>query len=493
VTDEQPLIAGLLEYAIAVLDADHATFCEVRNDPEVITVLAADGRLDHPEVLPGTGLVSDELGYDGVKGPGSAVAVYRAGDPETPGVTAFLERVGAAFDVTIRVYQDDMLSHVMELYYLGQRPFGEAELARAEQLAGLLTTVISRERLTKELEQAETRFRTLVQQIPAIPYIVDEGLCVVFSTSHMDEMVGRLPGQALDFNDWRMAVHEDDRERAVDSFVQHLATGEPYGEVHWFHDRAILLRGGPGAPARSHGVMFDTTERHRAQEALRRSELARHEVLEAMLHSEAAARAQIAGELHDDTIQVMTAALMAVERVTIAAVDTDPRVADALEDARATLRTAVERARRLTFELRPPLLDAQGIGAALHDLADEVGQEGGFDVALTAPETRFTYLVEDLAFRTVKEALVNARKHSQASRVEVRLWSDEAWLRGCVVDDGRGFDVTRALDRSGMRLHLGLDAMCERLRLAGGDVSISSSPGKGARVDFAIPLGPSAA
>ena len=36
-TDSQPLIAGLLEYAIAVLDADHATFCEVRNDPEVIT------------------------------------------------------------------------------------------------------------------------------------------------------------------------------------------------------------------------------------------------------------------------------------------------------------------------------------------------------------------------------------------------------------------------------------------------------------------------
>src|SRR6185437_13463345 len=275
VADSQPLIAGLLEYAIAVLDADHATFCEVRNDPEVITVLAADGSLDHPEVLPGTGLVSDELGYDGVKGPGSAVAVYRAGDPETPGVTAFLERVGAAFDVTIRVYQDDMLSHVMELYYLGQRPFGEAELARAEQLAGLLTTVISRERLTRELEQAETRFRTLVQQIPAIPYIVEEGLCVVFSTSHMDELVGRLPGQALDFNDWRMAVHEDDRERAAGNFVQHLATGEPYdeeyrlvghdGEVHWFHDRAILLRGGPGAPARSHGVMFDTTERHRAQ------------------------------------------------------------------------------------------------------------------------------------------------------------------------------------------------------------------------------------
>jgi hypothetical protein len=46
-------------------------------------------------------------------------------------VTAFLERVGAAFDVTIRVYQDDVLSHVMELYYLDQRPFEEGRVARA--------------------------------------------------------------------------------------------------------------------------------------------------------------------------------------------------------------------------------------------------------------------------------------------------------------------------------------------------------------------------
>ena len=67
---------------------------------------------------------------------------------------------------------------------------------------------------------------------------------------------------------------------------------------------------------------------------------------------------------------------------------------------------------------------------------------------------------------------------------------DDGWLRGSVADDGRGFDVSRALDRSGMRLHLGLDAMCERLRLAGGVSSIWSSPGEGARVDFAIPLGP---
>jgi PAS domain S-box-containing protein len=505
VADERPLLESLLEYTIAVLEADHATFCEVQNSPEVITVLAAAGSLDHPEVLPGLGdLASDALGYDGPEeDAGANVSVYRRGDPDTPGVTAFLERIGAAFDVTIRVFQDDVRTHLLEVYFMRDAPFGAAEVAKAEQLADLLTTVISRDRLMQQLEQAETRFRTLVQQIPAIPYIVDEGYQVVFLAPRLNQLLGYPDDHESSFDDWQDAVHEDDRERAVAMYAKHLATGAPYdevyrligrdGAVYWFHDRATLLRGSGGAPTLSHGVMFDVTERRRTEQALRRSEAARQEVLEAMLHAEAAARAQIAGELHDDTIQVMTAALMAVERVTIAAAGADRRVADALEDARATLRTAVERARRLTFELRPPLLDAQGIGAALRDLADEVGQEGGFAVALAAPDGRFTYLVEDLAFRTVKEALVNARKHSQASRVEVRLWSDEAWLRGCVADDGRGFDVTRALDRSGMRLHLGLDAMRERLRLAGGDVSISSALGKGARVDFAIPLGPSQA
>src|SRR6476469_6430177 len=113
-----------------------------------------------------------------------------------------------------------MLSHEMELYYLGQRPFGEAELARAEQLAGLLTTVISRERLTRELEQAETRFRTLVQQIPAIPYIVEEGLRVVVSTPHMGELVGRRPRQPLHVHGGRKAVHGHHREHAVGDPVQ---------------------------------------------------------------------------------------------------------------------------------------------------------------------------------------------------------------------------------------------------------------------------------
>jgi two-component system, NarL family, sensor histidine kinase UhpB len=498
--DDGSLLEGLLEYTMSVLGADHATFCEVQNAPEVITVLAAAGTLTHPEVLPGIGqLASDDLGYDGAEEDASTiVSVYRRGDPQTPGVTAFLSRIGAAFDVTIRVFQDEVRTHLLEVYYVEDRPFGDRDVRAAEQLGALLTTVISRDRLIQQLEQAETRFRTLVQQIPAIPYIVAADYQVVFLSPRWNEIAG-MPGREGSYEDWRGAVHPEDRERAVTRYERHMTTGEPYDEVYrlvqddggvlWFHDRATLLPGADGAPALSHGVLFDVTERRRTEEALRRSEAARQEVLEAMLHAEAAARAQIAGELHDDTIQVMAAALMAVERVSLAAAGTaDERVVEALAAARSTLQTAVERARRLTFELRPPLLDAQGLAAALRDLAAEAEREGGFTIALDAPLARFSYTVEDLAFRTVKEALANARKHSEARAVQVRIWTDDASLHGRVTDDGRGFDVDRALDRRGMRLHIGLDSMRERIRLAGGDVSITSAPGRGATVDFALPL-----
>jgi signal transduction histidine kinase len=60
-------------------------------------------------------------------------------------------------------------------------------------------------------------------------------------------------------------------------------------------------------------------------------------------------------------------------------------------------------------------------------------------------------------------------------------------LCGEVTDDGAGFSVEPALDRRAMRLHMGLDAMIERVRVAGGDVKVDSKVGRGTRVVFRIP------
>ena len=86
-------------------------------------------------------------------------------------------------------------------------------------------------------------------------------------------------------------------------------------------------------------------------------------------------------------------------------------------------------------------------------------------------------------FRVVQEALSNARKHSGATQVRVRLRSSARYVSVTVKDDGCGFDVAAAR-HSG---RLGLTGVIERVRLLGGDIEIESSAGGGTRVRATLP------
>src|SRR4029079_12082144 len=94
--------------------------------------------------------------------------------------------------------------------------------------------------------------------------------------------------------------------------------------------------------------------------------------------AEEAERQRIAVELHDDTVQVMVAALVGMDGCQ-ATIDRDHPggAVESMARARATLSEAVDRVRRMSFELRPPLLDAQGLGPAGSALVDEGGGAAG--------------------------------------------------------------------------------------------------------------------
>ena len=85
--------------------------------------------------------------------------------------------------------------------------------------------------------------------------------------------------------------------------------------------------------------------------------------------------------------------------------------------------------------------------------------------------------------RVVQEALTNARRHSRAGRVEVRLRGEGKSIMAEVEDDGRGFE------RRSVRPGVGLSAMHERAAGLGGELEITSQPGKGTRVVLRVPVG----
>lgn len=234
----------------------------------------------------------------------------------------------------------------------------------------------------------------------------------------------------------------------------------------------------------------DITERLRA-EAQAEEQLHRRAIVAAIIEAEAAERARIATALHDDTVQVMIASLVMLGRVAEAVQRYGDEDVQALIDkARSVLEEATERTRRLTFELRPAVLHELGIAHALTAIVEQAGEEIGAEVSVSAPAERFDWAVEELVYRTVQEAVANIRKHSQAHHITLSAEHLGDRLTVVVADDGCGFDVAAATDPSSHVLHMGMHAMIERVRMAGGSICVDSYPTRGSRISFELPLSP---
>jgi len=214
-----------------------------------------------------------------------------------------------------------------------------------------------------------------------------------------------------------------------------------------------------------------------------------HEIVASMLHAEEVERSRIATELHDDTVQVMTASLMAMDRVALVAQrNGSAQLEAAVAVARATLEEATDRTRRLMFELRPAVLLRDGLLAAIRVLAQQAGRETGARARVRGVIGRYDHSIEELVYRSVQEALANVRKHAQPDSISVTLADRRGMIWAEICDDGLGFDVVDAGSRPQAALHLGLDALHERIHAVGGSVHVDSSPGKGTCVSLTVPV-----
>jgi PAS domain S-box-containing protein len=237
----------------------------------------------------------------------------------------------------------------------------------------------------------------------------------------------------------------------------------------------------------------DVTARRRDERrtgrALRESERRRRQALASMLHAEEVERSRIATELHDDTVQVMIASMMAMDRVALVAQKSgSAQLESAVLVARATLEEATNRTRRLMFELRPAVLLRDGLVAAVRVLVQQVGRETGASARVLGAVARYDHSIEELVYRSVQEALANVRKHARPDSITVTLDEYGGMIRAEICDDGRGFDVVDARSRPQSALHLGLDALHERVGAAGGTVAVISSRGQGTCVRLSVPV-----
>ncbi|GLV47502.1 hypothetical protein TJA_06730 [Thermus sp. LT1-2-5] len=204
--------------------------------------------------------------------------------------------------------------------------------------------------------------------------------------------------------------------------------------------------------------------------ALRRPGL---ELAGRLLAAQEEERRRVGRELHDGVGSLLTAALLTLKVA--------ERRPEKLPEARARVAEALEEVRRLSRELRLPLLDDLGLKEALQRYLEDYGK-GGLQVEARLEIPPLSKEKELALFRVVQEALTNVMRHAQAQRVRVALWRDGDRLFGVVEDDGRGFDPSQ------ISPSVGLLGMQERIQALGGTLLVQSAPGEGTRVEFGVPL-----
>lgn len=202
-------------------------------------------------------------------------------------------------------------------------------------------------------------------------------------------------------------------------------------------------------------------------------------------------RRELARNLHDGTVQLLSALSMSVEHLRTL-MKRAPELVDAeLDSMSAIIGRAIRETRTLLFELRPVVLETQGLTAALQSYVERLNEAGpGTRVRLSVPADliRLPAKVERTLFAIVQEAVNNARKHAGGTFIEVVATMRHDLLELAIRDDGAGFDLHQTQAKYDQSGSLGLINMRERAELVEADLSIESKRTQGTKITISLPL-----
>jgi signal transduction histidine kinase len=229
-------------------------------------------------------------------------------------------------------------------------------------------------------------------------------------------------------------------------------------------------------------------ELDRLVERLSRSQQERERLVHRSMRASEEERVRIAAELHDGPLQRLAELGFGLERVRMRLERGEAVPAKGvLEPLQEALSKEVHAIRTMMSSLRPPVLDEQGLESALRDAAASFAARTGATCRVRVDMSkRLDPESETVLYRVAQEALRNVDKHAAATDVSLELRQRDGHVELSVRDDGMGFDPP-ALGWSFTDGHLGIAAMRELVRMAGGTLRVESRRGAGTTVISALP------
>jgi PAS domain S-box-containing protein len=336
------------------------------------------------------------------------------------------------------------------------------------------------EAMEKELKKSEERFRALAEFTYDWEYWLSPDGEYVYVSPSCERITGYRSEEFTESPELlEMIVHPDDREAVAKHLREEPIEGSVVrplefrvitrcGEERWLEHVCQPVYSSDGNYLGRRGSNRDITGRRRAEQALE------EEVKERAIATE---RSRLARELHDSVTQALYSVTLYAEATRLAFSANKQHVAmDNLRELHNIAREAMLDMRMLIFELHPPVLEEEGLIAALQARLAAVEGRARLDTEIRVEgERRLPLAMEEELFRIALEALNNVIKHARARQVKVNLNFESKGVCLEIMDDGVGFDPATARRSGGM----GLPGIEQRVQRIQGSLAIESVPGNG--------------
>lgn len=366
------------------------------------------------------------------------------------------------------------------------RGYGHQPPGRSTLLEATSINIGPFRELSAQLSVQVERFQAIADTAPALIWVTDrDGRCEWFNRRWLDFTASTMEAALIRGRFGN--THPEDQEPAIGSFQAAIAQRDPIemnyrlrnaaGDYRWILDRAYPRYDREGSFAGYVGTCIDVTSERECADQL----VAREAVMRQLHDLNEREKSFMACAIHDGLLQDIIGADMLLQGCESM---TPEKRAERIQWARKTISSAIGHGRRLISELRPMILDEQGLVCAIEYYAAELENRSQLQVTVSSDLTRkiCCSLWECNVFRIVQEALNNVESHGRVSSASVHVGQRDDCLCVIIRDGGVGFDVGKVRDS------FGLLCMRERASIFDGIVEIESAAGMGTTIYVEVPL-----
>jgi signal transduction histidine kinase len=257
------------------------------------------------------------------------------------------------------------------------------------------------------------------------------------------------------------------------------------GQIKLLRLKATVVKNLEGDTLRVLGVDMDVTAMCAAEEKIRKLKADQQlEIFRVSLASQEEERRRISESLHNGLGQLLYGIKISMENLTEQQAVKQPLSYE--KDRSYTdrlLKDAIAESRRISHELMPTILEDFGLSAAIGDVCQQLSSALKFKCTLSGPVKRLDKYLELAVFRIVQELILNAAKHSGATKAAAAIQITDEEVLISVNDNGRGMADTSATTKG-----IGLASIRSKVKLLNGQFNIDAAPGKGTGITVKIPI-----